>query len=859
MFIIVRFKSAMISRNLTTAAKRRRVPSIYKSLAIGEAQKAVTDYLHTTRSLSYSHAEHIAANASSSIRNLILNLDFSVATFSKSIRRHLRYHPINEFEFFFESIGIDLGEVGEYLPEKKFFFSEDPRVLEAACALSGFGFPWNKLGRLYREERCDFLQSGEEIGLVLGRLSGVGFSTVAVAGVCLAFPSVLRGGVEVGCLFVKVRVFYDLGFESEEMWELMGRNRSLFVECSEEDLMRKTDYFCRFGVGKEEAALLILRNPDVMSFDLEKPVISVKGVLKHFGLSEDEVDALSLKHPHVFGRNKMKNLPHVVRALGIHERIFDKLKNGTYHLLSSYSLMELEEDIDREYQRGLEEIQNLRCKTHSFQKLDFLHQIGFAENGLTMKILQHVHGTAVEIQERFQILLDNGIDFSKACMLIRSSPKSLNQKPHSIQEKIRFLCDEMGDSLEYLEVYPAYLCFDLENRISPRFRFHKWLVEKGLSEKNYSIASIVATSEKAFIARLYGIHPAIPKHYFERFSYRKDRSTGFDQMFRQSIAFTPPVHGSDAPPPQQQQSQQQPTVVNVSESSRRQQIAAASSSPVKSHPLHNFPLSDLRWAMNHANTHRLRKPSGRSPLREATNHGKGTEEVNEASGSSSFELRPEKQKKKDVVSDSAADRSGTKSTAADGRSKIFIRIRTKNNEETAEAATTAVSAATVVADVHEADDSAEPVIDADVSIGERISDGGGGGQEGDEFGPKTWNLRPRKPPTKKRSIGGNCGGSGTVLTENKTQGTVRTEAIRSRNGVDAKIATTTERKEKKPRLSISLSKLEIDEDIYSLTGSKPSRRPKKRAKNVQKQLDVLFPGLWMGNVSSDAYKVSEHA
>ncbi|CAH8304635.1 unnamed protein product [Eruca vesicaria subsp. sativa] len=321
-------------------------------------------------------------------------------------------------------------------------------------------------------------------------------------------------------------------------------------------------------------------------------------------------------------------------------------------------------------------------------------------------------------------------------------------------------------------------------------------------------------------------------------------------MFRHSIAFTPPVHGSDTPPPPQQQ----PTVVNVSESSRRQQIAAASSSPVKSHPLHNFPLSDLRWAMNHANTHRLRKPSGRSPLREATNHGKGTEDVNEASGSSSFELRPEKQKnkKKDVVYDSAADRSGTKSTAADGRSKIFIRIRTKNNEETADVAVSAAAVSTAVADVHETDDNEA----ADVSIGERISDGG---QEGDEFGPKTWNLRPRKPPTKKRSIGGSSGGSGALLTESKAQGTVRTEAIRSRNGVDAKIATMTERKEKKPRLSISLSKLEIDEDIYSLTGSKPSRRPKKRAKNVQKQLDVLFPGLWMGNVSSDAYKVSEHA
>ncbi|XP_010469188.1 PREDICTED: uncharacterized protein LOC104749294 [Camelina sativa] len=329
-------------------------------------------------------------------------------------------------------------------------------------------------------------------------------------------------------------------------------------------------------------------------------------------------------------------------------------------------------------------------------------------------------------------------------------------------------------------------------------------------------------------------------------------------MFRQSMAFPPPIHGSDAAPPPQP-----PPVVTVSETSRRHQqqisAAAASSSPVKSHPLHNFPLSDLRWAMNHANTHRLRKASSRSPLREP-NPGKGslvTEDVNEASGSSSFELRPDKKKK----SDSAADRSGTKSTTPDGRSKIFIRIRTKNNEDTADIATTAVSTDNNNPPaVHAADDSAGPAIDADA---ERISDGCG--QEADEFGPKTWNLRPRKPPpTKKRSIGHaggilkSCNGS---LPENKTLGTVRTESIRSRNGVDAKMAatTTTERKEKKPRLSISLSKLEIDEDIYALTGSKPSRRPKKRAKNVQKQLDVLFPGLWMGNVSSDAYKVSEHA
>lgn len=81
----------------------------------------------------------------------------------------------------------------------------------------------------------------------------------------------------------------------------------------------------------------------------------------------------------------------------------------------------------------------------------------------------------------------------------------------------------MGDFLEYFEVYLVYFCFDLENRISLRFRFYKWFVEKGLSEKYYLIVSIVVISEKVFIVCLYGIYLVIFKYYFEWFFYRKDR------------------------------------------------------------------------------------------------------------------------------------------------------------------------------------------------------------------------------------------------------------------------------------------------------------------------------------------------
>ncbi|KAI7756879.1 hypothetical protein M8C21_029081, partial [Ambrosia artemisiifolia] len=60
---------------------------------------------------------------------------------------------------------------------------------------------------------------------------------------------------------------------------------------------------------------------------------------------------------------------------------------------------------------------------------------------------------------------------------------------------------------------------------------------------------------------------------------------------------------------------------------------------------------------------------------------------------------------------------------------------------------------------------------------------------------------------------------------------------------------------KKKRLWISLSKEEIEEDVYAFTGSKPVRRPKKRNKTAQKHVDNVFPGLYLVGVSADSYRV----
>ncbi|KAK7269783.1 hypothetical protein RIF29_22519 [Crotalaria pallida] len=71
-----------------------------------------------------------------------------------------------------------------------------------------------------------------------------------------------------------------------------------------------------------------------------------------------------------------------------------------------------------------------------------------------------------------------------------------------------------------------------------------------------------------------------------------------------------------------------------------------------------------------------------------------------------------------------------------------------------------------------------------------------------------------------------------------------------------KLRGTTEKVEK-VKFSVPLTRKEIEEDFMELLGHRPPRRPKKRPRIVQKQLDAIFPGLWLSEITADSYKVPE--
>ncbi|XP_059643185.1 uncharacterized protein LOC132285041 isoform X2 [Cornus florida] len=141
---------------------------------------------------------------------------------------------------------------------------------------------------------------------------------------------------------------------------------------------------------------------------------------------------------------------------------------------------------------------------------------------------------------------------------------------------------------------------------------------------------------------------------------------------------------------------------------------------------------------------------------------------------------------------------------------------------------------------------------------------------------RPWNLRTPRAACKAPNDSGKGGGGGNgkgenLRSEERRNSNCNSSPVRAKSqakssgmrGLAAAAATTAQCLEKReqcerPRFSISLSREEIVSDFLAMAGTKPNRRPtKKRPKIVQKNLDSLFPGLWLTEITLHQYKVPD--
>ncbi|KAG6511209.1 hypothetical protein ZIOFF_029266 [Zingiber officinale] len=60
-----------------------------------------------------------------------------------------------------------------------------------------------------------------------------------------------------------------------------------------------------------------------------------------------------------------------------------------------------------------------------------------------------------------------------------------------------------------------------------------------------------------------------------------------------------------------------------------------------------------------------------------------------------------------------------------------------------------------------------------------------------------------------------------------------------------------------PRIHLSLSRKEKEDDFMAMKGTKLPQRPKKRAKNIDRTLQYCYPGMWLTDLTRARYEVRE--
>lgn len=160
---------------------------------------------------------------------------------------------------------------------------------------------------------------------------------------------------------------------------------------------------------------------------------------------------------------------------------------------------------------NISSIEQIRAKNPGklLQKTAFLLKLGYIENSDEMgKALKKFRGRGDQLQERFDCLVQAGLDSNVVAEMIRQAPTALNQSKDVLEKKIACLIGS-GYPIESIAAFPSYLCYDIE-RINRRFNMYLWLKERGAVKPMISPSTLLACSEARFTKYFIDVHPEGP-------------------------------------------------------------------------------------------------------------------------------------------------------------------------------------------------------------------------------------------------------------------------------------------------------------------------------------------------------------
>ncbi|XP_051138637.1 transcription termination factor MTEF18, mitochondrial-like [Andrographis paniculata] len=514
--------------NLGDLAKKSR-------LVRSEAQAALFDYFHTARGLQIMDAENMSKNTPAFFDNLAQRVDVYNDDACRSVARFLRYNPVNEFEPFFESIGLKPFEYVSFLPKDTIYLNDDELLLENYSVLCDFGIARNWIGRIYKDAREVFKYESGILRLKLQSMENLGLKHSVLAKVVASAPRILTSGVGYPSFVETLSELKKVGIEQDWLEEHLSLEDSYDWEC----MLELISSLSRLGLSEDRIGELLTRHPHLLLEHSGRITFALIGFLLKFGSTSSDVQNVLLKFSQIpvvkFGKNlqnsyrflteidmAVKDVGWVVRShatlLGCHEL---KKANSLLALLNSgkNTLCQMIKNDPRVLQKWIYGVRveplhkEKRVSRVRMIKTKFLLSIGFVENSEEMeKAFRGVRGKVEELQERFDYLVNLGISHEEVVKMVKVAPQILNQSKDVVETKIGFFFKDLGLQVSDLVGHPKLVSYTIE-RVKLRLAMYDWLRKEEVRHTNLSLCSLLTLSDKEFVKLYVKCHPKGVEHW----------------------------------------------------------------------------------------------------------------------------------------------------------------------------------------------------------------------------------------------------------------------------------------------------------------------------------------------------------
>ncbi|XP_050383237.1 transcription termination factor MTEF18, mitochondrial-like [Argentina anserina] len=500
-----------------------------------EAQAALLEYLHYTRGLQFLDAENMSKNSPQFLDKLLRSVDGKIdKEIGGLISRYLRYHPINEFEPFLESLGLKPSEYIPQLPRNLMFLADDVLLLHNYSVLCTYGVARNKMGKIYKEAKEVFQYDLEVLLSKLQAYEEVGLSQFNLVKFIVCSPCILVGDVNLPFVRVLVklkslglethwiemnlsednsynwsqmlevlRLFDEVGCSNEELVELLGQHPDILFESSGRTTLSLIGFLLKFGSTRSQICSMFLQFPQIrivqFVLNLRKCVL----VLNEIEMEVAEIEKIVCSHSVLLGSCALKSTNSLLSCLNIGKKRLCRYIQENPEVLKKWVLGRRVEPLPDSEEDSKE------------KRIKFLFDVGFVEKSNKMNVaLKLFRGKGRELQDRFDCIVNAGLSRQDVCEMIKVSPQILNQQRTVLQMKIDVLVNHLGYPVSTLVNFPSYLSYTTQ-RVKLRVFMYNWLSDQGTISPTLALSTVVAMVEKQFISQYVIHHPCGPQVWHE--------------------------------------------------------------------------------------------------------------------------------------------------------------------------------------------------------------------------------------------------------------------------------------------------------------------------------------------------------